>query len=444
MPVHPRERNADVRNAAAEPGASRALVEPAIRARSPRRAPQVALDLRAIWIDGLAWAVMIGMGEQAIPAFAVALGLPGAWAGLVATVPMVVGALLQLASPTMIRRLGSHRRWVVWTAGIQALSFVPLSIAAFAGALPGWALYVVASVYWGAGIATNPAWSTWVGTLVPGAVRLRYFARRTGWLHVFQITALLSAGWILFVGEGWEQPIAAFGVVFAFAFLARALSTACLARHSEPDPMPGGMQRVGFRDLAARLRHGSDGRLLAYMLSVQFATNVAAPFYMPYMLRELGFSYAQAMGLVAAAVLAKAISLPLHGRIAGRHGVRTLLWIGGLGLAPSVGLWLLTHQFGLLLLAQLFTGFVWSAYELATFLLFFDAIRPGERTSILTKYHLANALSIAGGSILGGALLAGVGGAAAAFTTVLAASTVLRLATLVLLRRFLAASSAAA
>ncbi len=410
----------------------------ATRLRRPRRAPQVAPDLRAIWVDGLAWAVMIGMGEQSILAFAVALGIPGAWAGLVATVPMVVGSLLQLVSPMMIRRLGSHRRWVVWNAGIQAFAFVPLAIAAFLGEMPGWALYVVVAIYWGAGIATNPAWSTWVGTLVPGPVRMRYFARRTVWLHVFQVTALLAAGWILFVGETWSQPLAAFGVVFAFAFLARAISTALLARHSEPDPMPGGMQRVGFRDLAARLRHGSDGRLLAYMLSVQFAANVAAPFYMPYMLRELEFSYAQAMGLVAAALLAKAISLPLHGRIAGRHGVRALLWIGGVGLAPSVGLWLLTDDFVLLLLAQLFAGFVWSAYELSTFLLFFDAIRPEERTSILTKYHVANAVSIAGGSIVGGAVLAGVGGAAAAFTTVLALSTVLRLATLVLLRRFVA------
>ncbi|MCY2962025.1 MAG: MFS transporter [Planctomycetota bacterium] len=410
-------------------------MEAATPLRSPRRAPQVAADLRAIWIDGLAWSVMVGMGEQSIPAFAVALGLPGAWAGLVATVPMVVGALMQLVSPTMIRRLGSHRRWVVWNAGIQALSFVPLAIAAVVGVFPGWALYSVAAIYWGAGIATNPAWSTWVGTLVPGPVRLRYFARRTVWLHVFQIGALLAAGWILFVGEAWEQPLAAFGVVFAFAFLARALSTACLTRHSEPDPMPGGMQRVGFRDLAARFRHGSDGRLLAYMLAVQFSANVASPFYMPYMLRELEFSYAQAMGLVAAAFLARAISMPFHRRIAGRHGVGALLWIGGLGIAPSVGLWLLTHDFVLLLLAQLFAGFVWSAYELSTFLMFFDSIRSEERTSILTKYHVANAVAIAAGSLLGGAVLAGAGGAAAAFIAVMALSTVLRLATLFLLRR---------
>jgi len=406
----------------------------------PQRAARLAQDLRAIWVDGLLWAVMIGMGEGSITPFAVALGLPDAWAGLVATVPMVVGATLQLVSPACIRRLGSHRRWVVWNAAIQAASFVPLAIAAVVGSIPGWLLYAVAALYWGAGIATNPAWSTWVGTLVPGPVRIRYFARRTVWIHVFQIGALLAAGWILYVGQSWDRPLAAFALVFGFAFVARALSAACLASHSEPDPMPGGMRDVPLAKLIARFRHGADGRLLAYMLAVQFAANVAAPFYMPYMLRELEFSYAQAMGLLAAAVLAKAISLPLHGRIAEKRGVRALLWIGGLGLAPSVGLWIFLDDYVALLVAQLFAGFVWSAYELATFLSFFDYIRPEERTSILTKYQFANAVAICVGSVLGGSILAGLGGDATAFVIVLIASTALRLATVFLLAR--AASSA--
>lgn len=410
----------------------------------PRRAARLAQDLRAIWVDGLAWAFMVGMGEQTIAAFAVALDLAVPWAGLVATVPMVAGALMQLVSPLAVRRLGSHRAWVVLTAGVQAAAFVPLAIAAFVGTLPGWALYAIAAVYWGAGLATNPAWSTWVGTLVPGRARIRYFARRTAWLHVFQIAALLAAGWILFRGESWERPLAAFGIVFAFAAAARALSTATLARHSEPDPLPGGLVDVGLRDWLGRLRHGPDGRLLLYMLAVQFAVHVSAPFYMPYMLRELAFDHAQAMSLLAAAIVAKAAALPLHRRIAERHGMPALLWIGGLGIAPSVGLWLLTDDFVLLCLAQLFAGFVWSAYELATFLSFFAAIRPEERTSILTKYHLANALAIAGGSLVGGAVLSGAGGGAAAFALVLGLSTVLRLATIVLLRRVAARPAFAA
>jgi len=34
-------------------------------------------------------------------------------AGLITTLPLLAGALLQLVSPAGVRRIGSHRRWVV-------------------------------------------------------------------------------------------------------------------------------------------------------------------------------------------------------------------------------------------------------------------------------------------------------------------------------------------
>ncbi len=405
------------------------------RSGPARRGERLRHDLRAVWVDGLAWSVMVGMGEQSIPAFAVALGLPVPWGGLVATLPMVAGSFLQLVSPAMVRRIGSHRRWVVLCALVQALSFVPLAAGALLGALPAVALYAVATLYWAGALGTAPAWGTWVGTIVPKRLRVRYFARRSRWLYVLQIVALIAAGWILEAGRGFDEPLRAFAIVFLFALAARALSVACLAAQSEPEPIPAGMRDVRWRELLSRLRRGNDGRLLGYMLAVQFAVCVSGPFYVPYMLRELEFSYAQTMGLFAAAVLAKFLSLPFHARIGERWGLGALLWIGGLGLAPSVALWILTDEFWLLVGAQLFAGFVWSAYELSTFLLFFDAIPAEERTSVLTAYHCANALAIASGSLLGGWILAAAGGDRAAFLVIFAASAVLRIFTFLPLRR---------
>ena len=73
-------------------------------------------DLRAIIGDGVAFSVMVGAGESYIPAFALAAGLGEITAGLVATLPMLVGAAFQLVSPAAVRRLGSQRRWVVLCA----------------------------------------------------------------------------------------------------------------------------------------------------------------------------------------------------------------------------------------------------------------------------------------------------------------------------------------
>jgi cyanate permease len=81
-------------------------------------------DLRAITADGVFFSVMVGLREAYVPAFALAAGLGEVVAGLVASVPMLAGAVLQLVTPVAVRRLGSYRRWIVICARLQALSFL--------------------------------------------------------------------------------------------------------------------------------------------------------------------------------------------------------------------------------------------------------------------------------------------------------------------------------
>ena len=69
-------------------------------------------DLRNCTGDGVTHAFMVGLGETNFPLFALALGKGDAVAGLVATVPQLVGAVLQLCAPWGIARVGSPRRWI--------------------------------------------------------------------------------------------------------------------------------------------------------------------------------------------------------------------------------------------------------------------------------------------------------------------------------------------
>ena len=104
-------------------------------------------DLRAITSDGIAQSVMVGLGETWLPAFALALGMGEMVSGLMATVPMLAGSVLQLISPSGVRWCGSLRRWVVLCAVVQAVSFVPLVIAASVGSISVVGLFVVETIY---------------------------------------------------------------------------------------------------------------------------------------------------------------------------------------------------------------------------------------------------------------------------------------------------------
>lgn len=392
-------------------------------------------DLRASTIDGAAFSVTVGVGETYLPAFLLAVGGGEVASGLIATVPLLAGAVLQTVSPLAVRRLGSLRRWVVLCAGVQSLSFIPLIAAALIGRIPVWPIFIIAAIYWGAGMGTGPAWNTWIGTIVPPELRARFFARRSHICQLAVLAGLLIGGALLHLGKQMDMPVRAFAVVFLIAAAARLVSTSFLLLQSEPRALPPDFRSVSAGELVRRARSRSDARLLLYLLGITLTTQIAGPFFTPYMLGELRFSYVEYMMLIGMAFVAKILVLPALGGFAHRFGAQRLLWVGGLGVVPLSALWLVSDNFAYLLAIQSLAGCAWGAYELATFLLIFETIEEHERTSVLTVFNLANAVLIAGGSLLGGLLLNTLGQDHDAYATLFAVSAVARGLTLLLLIR---------
>jgi MFS family permease len=390
-------------------------------------------DVNASLWDASAFAVMVGIGEMYVPAFVLALGHGPVLAGLVAALPMLAGALLQLASPLAVRALGSHRRWVVLSTSLQALCIVPYVVGALRGSMGALAVFATASLYWAFGQGSGPAWNTWIARLIPGPARPRYFARRTRLSQAATIVALAGGGWLLEEGAASGHALIAFAGTFGVALVARVISARSLGAQSEPAG-PLDEHPVPLGRFVRRLWKGQDGRLVLYMVLVQAAVYVAGPFFTPFMLGELELSYLAYVGLVATAYVARIVAMPLLGDWAERHGPRRVLWVGGIGIVPLSVVWAFSQTYWHLMVFQALSGLMWGAYELATQLLFFETIRREERTSVLTYFNVVNAGAILVGSLVGGALLAGFGGRRGYFV-LFAVSFVGRLATLLLLPR---------
>ena len=101
-------------------------------------------DLHALAGDAAAGNVMVGIGENYLPAFVLALTASHATSGLVQSVPLLVGAVLQLAAPGLLRRFGSYRRWVVLCVAIQAAAFMALAAAAVFPGFPVLLIFLLA------------------------------------------------------------------------------------------------------------------------------------------------------------------------------------------------------------------------------------------------------------------------------------------------------------
>jgi len=399
-----------------------------------RRTKTLRKDMRSILADGAAFSVMVGIGETYLPAFILAIGLGEVAAGLITTLPLLAGACLQLSSPWGVRLLGSNRSWVAICATAQALSFLPLCTAAYLGRIPLWAAFAVASVYWGAGLGAGPAWNTWVGTIIPAHFRARYFATRT---RVSQLGVLFGfiAGGVVLQYASDDKKLLAFGGLFLVGCICRCTSAFFLRRTSEPVPPDENHRHVSVLEFLRRFRHGREGRLLIYLLSVQAAAMVAGPYFTPYMLKVLKFPYGEYVILIGVAFATKVVALPHCGRLAHHFGARRLLWLGGVGIVPVAGLWLVSTNFYWLVFVQILAGLTWAGYELAMFLLFFETIDAAERTSVLTTFNLGNAMATVAGSLLGGGLLAWFGKSPEMYLILFFLSSLARFLTLGLLFR---------
>jgi MFS family permease len=290
-------------------------------------------------------------------------------------------------------------------------------------------------------MAGAPAWTAWIAALVPARIRTAYFARRNrlGQLGVF--VGFVAGGLVLQEGERRGTLLAAFAAVFAVAAVCRLVSTALLAWCGEPrspDRAPpaaaaGLVSRIAeaLRSMAAR----PSGRLVAFLCCFMFGAHFAGPYFIPYMLEELGFSYHAFLVVFGTSFLTKALVLPALGRLASRIGPLGLLGLATAAISPLSLLWLPSARVGWLVVVQVVAGTCWAAYELAVSILLLDAIGDEERTGVVTVYNLGLSAATVAGAGCGGLLLRALGEDRAAYATVFAVSALIRLAALPLLRR---------
>jgi hypothetical protein len=394
-------------------------------------------DLRAITAEGAAANVMVGIGENYLPAFVLALCSSQLACGLVATVPLVGGALLQLVSPYAVYRLRSYRTWVVACAAVQAAVFLPLTGAALTGTMPVGAVFLLAALYFGTGLAAGPAWNAWVGPLVPRRLWARFFSRRTRLSQLGLLIGFALGGFLLEAAS--RRSLGTVTVPFTLLFLiaagSRITSARLLASHHEPRPPAAEPAARGLRSMVRSLRVDADRQVLVYLLVAQAAVYISGPYFNPYMLGQLRLDYLGYMVLTCAAMAAKVVFLPALGRLAERWGASRLLWAGGLAVAPTPVLWLVSDRLAYLFALQVYSGMVWAAFELATLLLFFETIPTEKRMGVLTIFNLANAAAIACGSFLGAGILAAMGTNRQAYEVLFVVSALARGGALLLLVR---------
>lgn len=368
---------------------------------------QVHRALRLSLGEAMFHAVMLGLSESWLGALAVALGHGPLALALLATVPLLVGALAQLASPFLETHLGGRKRLVVAGAVLQAFAQIGFVWIAGSGESRLLPLLGIKTVFWASGAVIAPAWGAWMGTLTEHVSRARYFAVRSSLSETALLLAFGGAG-IWLHGADPLDSLGRFTAMFAVALVARTVSASFLVGQWDPGGGPSGASEPVLTRVRAAAT-SSRWRVAIYLGVMWFGGHVAIPFFTPYMLRVLQLDFGTFAFLLALSILAKAVSFPLCHRIADRIGLRQLLVVAGIGVAALPLWWAAFDSLAMLVIVQLLGGVAWAGLEYASFQLLLQSSSAEHRLEFLSLASSLSGVMQLAGALTGSALLSGIG-----------------------------------
>lgn len=352
---------------------------------------QIDRALRLSIREGAAWALMVGLGETYFIADAVRLGASTLELALTVTLPLALAGAGPLLTLSTLRR--RNRRPVAFTAAI-AQAFVLATLACLDGTGLNAPRILIAMVclYQISGLAAGTAWSSWYGDLVPESVRGRYFAWRNRTVYVATCLGLVLGGSLLHSLEPRAAALSGngglgFAITFSLAVVCRIVSAVILSRSPEP-PFQGIADPRHTKEFFRSVPGRRVIRLLAAAAAFYFAAYLSSPYFAPFMLETLRFSYLEYMAASVWVIVAKALSTVWWGRTVDRLGAgrvfRTALFLVAMVPLP----WIVAQDLWIVLAAQGLSGFAWCAYELGFFASMLGSTTPTTRPAIFALQNL--------------------------------------------------------
>ena len=349
---------------------------------------------------------MYGMVETYFGAFFEYLKYSSYEISILSTFPIFFGALIQNLTGWLYDIFRSRKSLLVVLKITQTLT-IPLLL--YVGYISGsyYLLLGIVCVYYALAISQMSPWTSWMGYLVPGRLRGRYFGNRSQIVRVFMLISSLTAGAIL---NAYNETDAFYGfvVIFGLGILANFGSAFYLKRQYEPDNTTDDEKSNGD-DPKGNIRKELK-RFITYDALSEFAFHVSGPLMMVYWLRDLHFDYIELAILINVSQLAGLFSLRYWGTKIDENGTYSTIRISSFSIAifPMfwVGLFYLPSELilpGAILIASM-ASLMFSGRALALDNRLYEHMRSKNMIKITSKRIFYRGLSIFLGGLIGGVI----------------------------------------
>ncbi|MBN1700227.1 MAG: MFS transporter [Spirochaetales bacterium] len=355
-------------------------------------------------IDGILWAVMYGFAENNIVLFALFFKATALQVSLMQGSMQFGVSMAQLIGARVVRRLRKRKLLSICCNILHAISFLIIVYGAFLTRNPLIILIAFACGAFANNIA-SPGWISWMNDIVPVKVRGTFWGTRNRIINFVMFCAIIVAGLTLHVMRENGIEYIGFILLFTIASLSRLSSVIPLAKQYEPPlVVTPDAETFKFRIFLRKLATTNFGRFALFSFLLTFSVNIMAPVIPVFLIKSLGFNYIQFTIVMMSSMVSTFLAMRYWGTLSDSYGNYRIVLVTALSLPLITIGWAVVKNFYILIIIQLFSGFVWSGFNLSSQNYIFDSVKAENIPKISAYFTSLNNISAFAGSVTGGVL----------------------------------------
>jgi len=374
---------------------------------------QIQSGLNYVIKDGIASQSMgILTGGAFLIAFAVKLGASNLVIGILAAIGPL-SQLLQLPSIFLVEKVRNRRAIVVITAAMSRICWLLIALSPFLfGATIGLTVLLLSMIGASAlGAVSGCGWNSWMRDMIPQNILGSFFSKRMRIATGVGIALSILAAVYL---DLWKKLFAkyeihGYSLLFLAGFAAGVIGLYYLYKTPEKR-MPTVTEKTSILKLLSKpFKDENFRKLIVFMCSWNFAVNLAAPFFMVYMLKRLELSMSFIIGLSILSQVLNFTFLKIWGKFTDLFSNKSVLAICGPLFIVSILAWTFTTMpekyfltIPLLIIIHIVMGLSSAGVSLASGNISMKLAPEGQATSYLAANTITNSIAAGIAPILGG------------------------------------------
>ncbi|MHA1697817.1 MAG: MFS transporter [Promethearchaeota archaeon] len=281
--------------------------------------------------------------------FIISLGATNLIIGLFITIP-IISQLLQIPATLIIERFRNRRKIVFFSAIGSRSAIVFFFITPFLQTnaisremflIIGWLIYSsFASI-------TACSWSSWMHDLIPKKKLGDFFSRRMRYSTFAGMPGFFFGGFFI---DFWKstypyKEYAGYSLIFGLGLVFGLISLLYIAKTKEPAMLKRdfNLYKLKLSEMFLNpLKDRNYLKLIIYMVIWTFASNLATPFFLVYLLRRLNFSLKLVTILILVSQVSNILSYRIWGRLSDKFSNKSVLLLSSSMSLIILFLWTFT------------------------------------------------------------------------------------------------------